>query len=688
VVEGHFLENLAIVLCAAAITTIVFQRLRQPVVLGYLIAGIIVGPHFPLVPIVVDKHTVETLSELGVILLMFSLGLEFNLAKLARVAKTGGLIALIEVSLMLSIGYLIGRALGWGPQASIFAGAVISISSTTIIAKTFAEQKTDKSTTERVFGILVAEDLLAILLVTSLTAISTGAGLSAEMLFVTVGQLVLFLVTVVVLGMFVIPRLMRLVVKLNRPETTVVASVGLCFALAIFARTVGYSVALGAFLAGSLVSESGRTRTIEHLVQPLRDVFAAVFFVSVGMLIDPVVAIREWPAILLFTAVVIGGKVLAVGIGSFLSGASIRQAIQSGMTLAQIGEFSFIIASVGLALKATNASLYPVAVVVSALTTLTTPWLVRASEPFGAFVERHTPRRIQVFATLYSSWLERVKQVPEQEGLWPGVRRIAKLILLDVALLIGLVIATSLLFDRASHWLAETFNIHLSITQALVVAASLVAAGPFLVGSVRLVRSLGQLIAQEARSTGGEAPRALLVAVQIGIVLIIGAPFLALTSAFLPATVGLVVLGGIVAFLAFVFWRSANELQTQVRAGVHVVMDMLAKQSATDESGDLEHAVHSAMPWFGSIQSITIAERSEAVGRTLAEINLRGRTGANVVAIRRSNEVLVPAADEALRAGDILAITGSPHAVRAAELVVSAPGSASDSQTEMAIKRV
>src|SRR5262245_5131660 len=226
-----FLWNLALVLCVAAVTTVLFQKLRQPVVLGYLLAGLLVGPKLPF-PLVADGKMIQTLSELGVILLMYSLGLEFSIKKLLRVAKSGGLVALIEVSLMISIGYSIGQVLGFSARESVFVGAIIGISSTTIIAKAFAEQKVPSSLRELVFGVLVAEDLLAVLLVTVLTAVYKGTGLSADMVLLTIGRLLAFLVGVIVAGLLIIPRFVRFVVGIDRNETTTVACVGISFAVA------------------------------------------------------------------------------------------------------------------------------------------------------------------------------------------------------------------------------------------------------------------------------------------------------------------------------------------------------------------------------------------------------------------------------------------------------------------------
>src|SRR6185295_10985485 len=384
--DAHeFLKALTVVLGVAAVTTVLFQRLRQPVVLGYILAGFIIGPNVP-VPLVADRQVIETLSELGVILLMFSLGLEFSLGKLVRLGPSAGLTALFQSSLMVWLGFVTGQLLGWTTLESLFGGAVIAISSTTIIAKAFAEQGIGGPLRELVVGILIIEDLIAILLMATLTAIASGAGLSAAEMAWTTGKLGLFLIALIGIGLLLVPRAVRAINRLGRPETTLVASIGFCFAVSLLAHELGYSVALGAFIAGSLIAESGEQHSIEQLVAPVRDLFAAIFFVSVGVLIDPALIARHWLAIALLTAVVIVGKVVGVVLGAFLTGNRVRSSVQAGMSLAQIGEFSFIIAGLGLSLKATRDFLYPVAVAVSALTTLTTPWLIRASGPVANWI--------------------------------------------------------------------------------------------------------------------------------------------------------------------------------------------------------------------------------------------------------------------------------------------------------------
>ncbi|HEY7861065.1 MAG TPA: cation:proton antiporter, partial [Gemmatimonadaceae bacterium] len=335
--SAAFLQTLALVLGVAALTTVIFQRLKQPVVFGYLMAGLLVGPHVP-VPLAADPTIVRTLSELGVILLMFALGLEFSVRRVLQIGVTAGLSALAETSVMMGLGYLIGRTLGWTIIESVFTGGIVAISSTTIISKAFVEQNVRGRVTEIVFGILIFEDLIAIILVAILTAVAAGGGLSPADIGLVIVRLATFLIALLSIGILLVPRFMRIVVRLGSDETTLVAAIGICFACAFLALSFGYSVALGAFIAGSLVSESGEEKAVERLVHPVRDMFVAIFFVSVGMLIDPGVIVAHWGAVLVLAGVVIVGKVIAVSISAFLTGNGLGLAVQSGMSLAQVGE--------------------------------------------------------------------------------------------------------------------------------------------------------------------------------------------------------------------------------------------------------------------------------------------------------------------------------------------------------------
>jgi len=677
----EFLRSLTVVLAVAAVTTVLFQRLRQPVVLGYIIAGLIVGPHVP-IPLVADMGVVQTLSELGVILLMFSLGLEFGPRKLAAVGPTAGLTALLQSSLMVWLGFMIGRLFGWTSLESLFAGAVIAISSTTIIAKAFDEQGITGRLRELVVGILIVEDLIAVVLMAILTGVASGSGLAAGPLATTLARLAAFLVGLLAVGLLLVPRAMRAISRLNRRETTLVASVGICFTIALLAQAFGYSVALGAFIAGSLVAESGEEKQVERLVEPVRDMFAAVFFVSVGMLFDPALIVRHWPAVVVLTGAVVLGKVVGVSLGAFLTGSGMRTAVQAGLSLAQIGEFSFIIAGLGLSLHATGAFLYPVAVAVSALTTLFTPWLIRASGPVASWMDRTLPKPLQTFAALYGSWLEGLRSAPRPDTATAGIRRLLRLLVLDAGLIAAIVVGTAAAMRALVAFAQNKVGMSPILARWLVVGGALALSAPFWIGVVRVSQKLGLTLARLAlpaekhrRVDFGAAPRRMLVVtLQLAGVLLVGTPLLALSQPFLPGVPLAAVLAAAVAALGVAFWRSAANLQGHVRAGAQVVLEALAAQTrprATPAEGDTLERVHQLLPGLGALAAVRLDPGCAAVGKTLAQLNLRGRTGATVLAVTRAEGgVIVPTAEELLRAGDVLALAGTHEAIETAEAVL------------------
>jgi monovalent cation:H+ antiporter-2, CPA2 family len=673
------LANLAVILCVAAGTTVLFQRIRQPVILGYLLAGLIVGPHVP-IPVLANDQVAHTLSELGVILLMFALGLEFSLRKLVKVAATAGFVAILQCSLMIWLGYLAGRLFGWTAYESLFAGSMIAISSTTIIVKAFSEQNVKGRVAEVVFGVLIVEDLIAVLLLAILTAVASGSGVSAAEVMRTSGRLAGFLLVLLVAGLFLVPRFVRMVVRLGRAETTVVACVGVCFAFALLARRLGYSVALGAFLGGALVAESGEGPKIEPLIAPLRDVFAAVFFVSVGMMIDPALVAEHWMAVLALTAVVIAGKLIGVTIGAFLAGHGIRTSVQAGMSLAQIGEFSFIIAGAGVALGVVRSFLYPVAVAVSALTTLVTPWLIRAAGPCAAYLDRRLPHAVQTWASLYGSWVQQLGSGQAGKTLGATLRRQVRLLLLDVAL-IGVIVTGASVTLRALVGVAVAYTgIGPSAARAAIILAAAALTVPFVVGALRLARALGTTVAIHALPAGAgldlaAAPRrALIVTLQLAIVLAVGAPLLAIVQPFVPAVPTAAVLVLLIASLIVPFWRSAANLEAHVRAGAQVIAEALAAQARSGDGHgpDAESEIRRLVPGLGDVTAVPLVSGSAAEGRSLKDLNLRGRTGATVVALQRgAAPVVVPTGDEVLAAGDTLVVAGTDEAVAAAEQIFS-----------------
>jgi len=689
-----FLAALATVLGVAAATTVLFQKLGQPVVLGYLIAGLIIGPHLP-IPLVADPDIVETLSELGVILLMFSVGLELRIRTLVRMGPTAGVTALIQCSLMVWLGFLTGRLFGWTSIESLFAGAAIAISSTTIIAKAFDEQKIRGHLRETVFGILVVEDLIGIVLIAVLTAIARGSKLSAGTLAATLGKLVAFLIALLAVGVMTVPRAIRAIVRLDRPETTVIAAVAICFGVALLAQSFGYSVALGAFIAGSLVAESGEEKKIEHLIQPVRDVFAAIFFVSVGMMIDPVLIARHALAVGVLTAVVVAGKIISVTLGAFLTGGGVRTSVQAGMSLAQIGEFSFIIAGVGSALGATRDFLYPVAVTVSAVTTLLTPWLIRAAGPMAGVVDRRLPQPLQTFVALYGSWIERLRQPGSSHTTEAGaIRRMAWLASIDGVAITAIVIGASLSVKRVAPWLQQSLHLSRDLARIAVLLAAAALVLPFLVGIMRVARRLGVTLAAIAFPQGDSAGvdlaaaprRALEVTMQVAGVLVVGAPILAVTQPFLRGIETATPLIVLAALLGIAFWRSATNLQGHVRAGVQVIVEALGKR-LPDENAiapgtpEAPPDFDRLLPGLGAPLPVRLDEGSPAVGRTLSDLNLRAMTGATVLAIVRQGQGLVPTPDDALEVGDVLALAGTHDALESARQILGADAAVADGKS-------
>jgi len=676
-VDARYLTELVIVLGTAAVTTILFQALRQPVVLGYILAGLVIGPHVP-IPLVADVGLVHTLSELGVILLMFSIGLEFSIRTIAKVGLPAGLTAATEVGLMITIGYLIGYLFGWTATERLFLGACLGISSTMMVAKAFEDLKPAGGFIELVFAILVFEDLIAMILLAVLTAVAQGQDLSAGQLAEMVGRLAAFLAAMLVGGLLVVPRLFRLVISLKRTETLLIASLGTCFAMAVIAERSGYSVALGAFLAGMLIAESNQGHEVEHVIRPFRDVFAAIFFVSVGMTIDPSMLAEHWLPILVVSAVIIVGKFAGVTIGAFLSGNGLRRSVQAGMSLGQIGEFSFIIAALGASTGAIGDHVFPIAVAASCVTSFATPWMIRASAFVASRVDHGLPGRLQTLVTFYGSWIDRLRAAPRRESLWTRLRSPLFVLLLDATMFGAVVIGAALAESRLVPELAARADLDDHVARAIFLGVASVVAGLFAIGVVRCVRKLARTLAREVVPPGedgkldlGTAPRRVLfLTLELAITLVVGLPLAAVVAPFLPQ--GGALLAVIALLIALALWRSTSSLHGHVRAGSELIVEALARQAggAVPEPAQLAQ-VEAMLPGFAGLSQVHLSMISPAIGRSLAQLDLRAQTGASVLAITREDGgTAFPTAGEVLRAGDVLALAGSDEAVAAARALL------------------
>jgi CPA2 family monovalent cation:H+ antiporter-2 len=472
-----------------------------------------------------------------------------------------------------------------------------------------------------------------------------------------------------------------------------VASIGFCFGVSLLAHELGYSVALGAFIAGSLIAESGAHKEIERLVRPVRDMFAAVFFVSVGVLIDPALIAQHWQPIAVLTTVIILGNLVGISLGAFFTGNGVRTSVQSAMSLAQIGEFSFIIAGLGLSLGATGEFLYPVAVAVSAITTLTTPWMIKASGPVANYVDRKMPRPMQTFVALYGSWVEQFRSGPREKTRVTATRRLVRLLILDLALLVTIAIGTSLGMGSMTALAQNKLGVAPGTARILVMGIAIVLGLPLFAGVVRVAQRLGLNIAETALPTALDGNidlaatprRALVVTLQLALVLLTGLPLLAITQPMLGGVYAPIVFGLLLVVLGISFWRGATDLQGHVSAGAQAIVEVLIAQahkggaaaqgsdphaSQAEAHGAL-HQVHKLLPGLGEPTPVQLTDQSAAVGKSLAELNLRGVTGATVLAITRGGEgLLVPTAKEVLQAGDTLALAGTHDAIDSARTLL------------------
>jgi monovalent cation:H+ antiporter-2, CPA2 family len=664
----NFLDDLALVLCVAAITTVIFQALRQPVVVGYLVAGMIVGPHVP-IPILVSHQRIDQLSSLGVILLMFAIGLEFRVRSLVRLLPTAGFITIVQVGFLLWLGYVAGRGLGWSVIESLFAGAMIAISSTTIIAKAFAEQKVEKPLADLVIGVALFEDLVAVILLAVLTAIAAGSGLSARMVGITICRLTLFLAAIVAGGLLLVPGTIRLIARLKRKETLVVASVGICFAFAMINEAAGYSVALGAFLAGVFVAESGHAGEIEELAAPLRDIFGAVFFVSVGMMFDPKVIVTLWPALLVLLGTVLLGKIVGVTTGAILIGNGTRTGVRAGMAMAQIGEFSFIIVTAGLASGATHDYLYSLAIAAAAITTFLTPFMIRASDRVGRFVGELSPRPLILMQSLYDAWMERVRAHPSRVRIWRGVG----VILGSSALIVIIAAIYETAALRLDAVVAADIGIKALPAVILIRTAAIALAIP---PSVAIWRAAGHiagtvasgLTASDRTSDDAEMSAVPSHILELGIIF---AALLLLLAAIAPfirptETFAILLLGAVI--IATLIWRAARATQRHLE---EVSRHLTAMHLACDCAGDDDFS-RGGSPLI----PIRLPENAAVIGKSLAELNLLDSRGAAIVGLSRDGSLIIPEQNEVLRAGDTLALVGRRDALAAARALLEAHGQA------------
>ncbi|MEZ4815012.1 MAG: cation:proton antiporter [Bdellovibrionota bacterium] len=638
----QLISDLAVLLVAAALVSLLFKQLKLPVVLGYIITGILIGPHLSIFPTIQDTSGIQLWAEIGVIFLLFSLGLEFSFKKLAQVGISAALTAIIEMSIMISLGFGLGLLLGFGSINSLFLGGIVSISSTSIIMKSVGELNIKgRRFIDNVYGIIIVEDVLAVLLLVLLSTLSISQNVSGAELFGSVIKLSFFLGLWFVLGIFFIPLFLKRVRLLLNDESTLVVSLGLCLLMVLVATHAGFSPALGAFIMGSLLAETADGKNVERVVAPVRDLFAAVFFVSIGILFNPAVISDHPITVISVLALVFGGKLIAVTMASLLSGQSLKISLQSALSLAQMGEFSFIIATLGQKLGVTSSSLYGVAVVVSALTTFTTPFLMKLSLLIDDDIAKKIPYKLRV-------QMERYQSAFKAQGNYSALKLIMDVYgyrwILNSIIIVALCLALramglDLIFDSFDEpfWAAFTAS-----------ASGLIVSAPFFAGILLGgTKRLEKLNPEETSRLRALRPATLIMKFFLVSVL-----YVLVTHTLDAWTItfqGHLVLISISAVCIFLTEGLYARIERQFT-------EHLSEPNKNPKAKD---KYSSLVPWDAVLESFIISPNSEVVAKPLLRAELKEKYGVTVAVIERGSQtILAPNRDELLLPGDKVYVIG------------------------------
>ncbi len=629
------IRDLALVLTAGAVTTLIFRKIKQPLVLGYIIAGFLVGPHFHLLPTVVDNYNIEILAEIGVIFLLFSLGLEFSFKKLMRVGGAASITAFVEIAVVTTGGFYAGRWLGWSAMDSLFLGGMLASSSTTIIIRAFDELgvKT-KQYASIVFGVLVVEDIVVIILMVLLSTIAVTKQFAGTDILFTILKLVSFLALWFITGISLLPTLLKKAKSLMDDETLLILSLGLCLGMVVLATQVGFSAELGAFIMGSIIAETTSAEKVEHLTKPVKDLFGAIFFISVGMMIDPQAIIQYGRPVIYITLFTLFGKLFSTTLGALLSGQPLKQSIQVGMSMAQIGEFAFIVATLGLSLGVISDFLFPVAVGASAITTFTTPYLIKFSEPFYRFLERLLPPKWIKRLNAYSSGTQDI----QAESDWKGVLRSYAAITIINGIILSALILFSLEF--LMPFLKEKIENPLT-RNAIGLVISIAFMAPFLWALVaRRPKNMAyREMWLEKKYSRGPLLLLEIVRVFIGVLLISFWLFrLFATQVAILAVVPiiLVILFILTKRLQTFYQRIEGRFLGNLNERETAVYNSLSA-NVSRKNADIESVL---VPWDAHIIQLEVPAEADYIGRTLEELKWREQFGINIVYVKRGERLI------------------------------------------------
>lgn len=646
--EAHSTEGLIAdlgwILILGAVVGLIFKKLKQPVVLGYILAGFLASPRFSYLPSITTLENIEFWAQVGIVVLMFTLGLEFSFKKLVNAGASAIFTAFIIITGMTFVGYSVGRLMGFSYISSVFLGGMLSMSSTTIILKAVTDLGLrQKRFANMVLAVLIIEDLFAVLMLVLLSSLAAGSVGGKELAF-SIGKLLFYLIIWYVVGVWFIPTFFKKTRSMLNQEMLLVVSMGLCFGMAVLSVICGFSLELGAFIAGSIIAGTFMAERIEHVVQPVKDLFGAVFFISVGMMVNPIVIGQYWDTILLLALVVIVGMIIFGTFGMLITGQSLKVAMESGFSLTQIGEFSFIIASLGMSLGVLNDALYPIIVAVSVITIFTTPYFIRMADPAYRIVERHLPNSLRFLIDRYQN---SKSDTGETKAAWKTivVSYLWRIILFPV-IIIAIMAVSKTYFYPFMEQLSGSWG------HFLAMIITLVAMSPFLAGLILSASKKEDRRTVIEASSAAEVP---LVAMKV-IRYIIALYFVLylISMSYAMSTALLVAIGiGVLALMAFVASATGNykKMEQHFMSNLNE-RDNMRSGRENNLTGDLHLAY------------INIGPGCPFAGDRIVDSGLRRDYGVSVSSIQRGLTVMpLPDKDARIFPGDILGVIGTDEEI-------------------------
>lgn len=641
--ENHtngLIGDLAWILLLGAIVTLLFKKLKQPVVLGYILAGFLASPKFEYLPSISNLENISFWAELGIVVLMFSIGLEFSFRKLMNSGSSAVVTALIIITGMTFAGFGVGCILGLNSINCVFLGGMISMSSTTIIMKALDDLGLkQKKFASLVLAVLIIEDLFAVLMLVLLSSLAMGDVKGMDLLF-SIGKLLFFLIIWFLVGVYVIPSFLTRVRSYLNDETLLVVAMGLCFSMAVFSVICGFSLELGAFVMGSILAGTVMAERMERVIGPVKNLFGSVFFISVGMMVDPHVLVQYWWQILILAAVVIAGMIIFGTLGMLVTGQNLKVAIESGFTLTQIGEFSFIIASLGMSLGVLDTSLYPIIVAVSVLTIFTTPYFIKMADGAYSLIEKRLPRGLEFLISRYS---KQVSDSNETRRLWKAIikRYLWRILLYSVILLAEIIFSRKFLFPFAE----QLFPVW---GKLFATAVTLLAMAPFIVSLSFSATAADERLHLHRTASFYDVPLVAMRIVRYLIALFFIVYFCTLAYS---SIVGWIV--GVGCFILIMVFASTKLMQNYHNMETRFMNNLNSRENTRlGTNNNLVDDMHQAY--------IEVGQSTPFVGDKIKDTGLRRDYGVSISSIQRGDDYMpLPSPMARIFPGDILGVIGS-----------------------------